>query len=190
MREPGPEFTREDSVPKDVIDYFSKYEIRLEGWGVVAGEACTFLVLDPNVTILAHQRIPDSHPEATTHLWAAKLLLPGSTAYRILFHWDGSFLFLHVRLSWNDFPQAYNDLVRRALEVEGGFIPLPDVSVARIDFERFLAKHREVHGPRNVGNSADDPTQAQRNDRNEMRLIREYRRMATICMERLERIPS
>jgi hypothetical protein len=190
MLEPGQEFTREDSVPKDVIDYFSKYEIGLEGWGVVAGEACTFLVLDPNVTILAHQWFPDSHPEATTHLWAAQIHLPGSKTYRILFYWNGSFLFLHVRLSWNDFPPAYNDLIRRALEVEDGSTPRPNVSVARMDFERFLAKHREVTRPRNLTRASSDVSIPENGERSEMRLIREYRRLATTCMQRLERLPS
>jgi hypothetical protein len=84
MREPGPEFSRNGSVPDDVIEYFSKYGIRLEGRAVVAGEAGTFLVLDPNVTLFAHQRVPGSHPEATHHLWAAQITLPDGRTYRIL----------------------------------------------------------------------------------------------------------
>ncbi len=190
MREPGEEFRREDCVPNDVIEYFAKDETGLGGRGVVAGEACTFLVLDPNVTILAHQRVPDSHPEATIHLWAAQINIPGDKTYRILFSWNGSFLFLLVRPSWEDFYPLHGDLIRRACEVEGGSKPRPNVSVARMDFERFLDKHRELCGPRNVGTASEDRPQVPRNDRDEMRLTREYRRLPTICMETLERLPS
>jgi hypothetical protein len=164
-----------------VIEYFSKDGIRLEDRGVVAGEAGTFLVLDPKVTILAHQRVPGSHPEATNHLWAAQIDLPGGRTYRILYSWDGSFLHLLVRPSWKDFFPLHPDLLRRAHEVEEGSSPRPNLSAARIDFGRFVAKHREVSGPRNVANPPDD--------RGTMRILREYRRLATICMERLERLP-
>ncbi len=189
MRGAGEGFAQADAVPKDVIEYFSKYEIRLEGWGVVAGEACTFLVLDPQVTILAHQRIPDSHPEATTHYWAARIAVPGGTLYRTLYSWNGSFLFLLVRSSWSDFPPTYHELIDRARKVEEGADPGPDLTVARIDFERFAAKHRAMRGPRDVAKAPDDRSSLERRERDEMRLIREYRRLATTCMERLERIP-
>jgi hypothetical protein len=190
MRDPSWEFARGEAVPNEVIEHFSKYEIRLDGLGRMAGEACTFLVLDPDVTILAHERVPDSHPEATNHLWAAQIHLQDSTTFRILFFWTGGFLFLLVRPSWNDFPSKHSDLIRRAREVESGSTPRPNLSSARIDFERFRAKHKEVFGPRNVVKASEDPSQVPRKEADEMRLIREYRRMATTCMEKLERIPS
>jgi hypothetical protein len=190
MREPDQDFDQEDAVPNEVIEFFSKYEIRLEGRGVVAGEASTFLVLDPKVTILAHKRVPDSHPEAATHYWAALMTLPAKNAYRTLFWWNGSFLFLLVRPSWKDFFPNHSDLIRRACKVEEGLVPAPSLPSARLDFERFLAKHREVHGPRNPAKVSGDLSPVERNEPDEMRLIREYQRLATICMQNLERIPS
>jgi hypothetical protein len=156
----------------------------------VAGEASTFLVLDPNVTILAHQRVQDSHPEAATHYWAALMTLPAKNVYRTLFRWDGSFLFPLVRPSWKDFFPKHGDLIRRARKVEAGSALGPQLSSARLNFRRFLAKHREVHGPRNPEKVAGDLSPVERKEPNEMRLIREYRRLATICMQNLERIPS
>jgi hypothetical protein len=190
MWKAGPEFAREDAVPKDVLEYFSKYEIRLTGSGILAGEACVFLFLDPNVTILAHQRVPDSHPEATTHFWAARIKVPGGDTYRALYAWNGSFLFLLVRSSWSALPPTYVELLQRARDVEAGSTPAPDLSLARVEYERFTAKHREVTGPRGVAKTSADLSSLKSRERNEMRLLREYRRLATTCMERLERIPG
>ncbi len=190
MWEPSQGFAREDAVPNDVIEYFSKYKINLEGWGAVAGEACVFLVLDPNVTILAHQRLPGSHPEATTHFWVARISVPGRTTYRALYSWTGSFLFSVVRPSWSDFPPTYGELIKLACDVEARSTPEPNLSVAKVEFERFLEKHREVSGPREVAKASGDPSSLKSREHNQMRLIREYRRLATTCMERLERLPS
>lgn len=189
MWEPSQGFAQEGAIPNGVIEYFSKYEIRLLGQGIMAGEPCVFLVLDPNVTILAHHQVPESHPEATIHLWAARISIPGGAIYRTLYSWTGSFLFLLVRPIWSDFPPTYSELIRRAREVEEGATPGPDLSAAKPDFERFIAKHREVNGPRDKTKVSDNPSPLDSRDRNEMRLIREYRRLATSCMQRLERIP-
>ncbi|HLY75579.1 MAG TPA: hypothetical protein VKU80_15770, partial [Planctomycetota bacterium] len=181
MRVTRNEFGREDAVPKDVFNYFSKYKIRIESVGMVVAEACTFMVLDPNVAILAHQRVPDSHPEAATHLWAARITLPGGSAYRILFSWDGSFLFLLVRPTWNELPTTYSQLIKRAREVEEGARPGPDLSLARVDFERFLEKHRELWGPPDVIRTSGPylpPQTLENEERNKIRRIREYRRLA------------
>ncbi len=191
MRVPSWEFARGDAVPNEVIEHFSRYEIQPDDMGRMDGEACTFLVLDPDVAILAHERVPDSHPEATNHLWAVQINLQGRRTFRILCFWTGGFLYLLVRPSWNDFPSTRSDLIRAAREVESGSTPPGrKLSAARIDFERFRAKHKEVFGPRNVVKASDDPSQIQRKEPDEMRLIREYRRMATTCMEKLERLPS
>src|SRR3982751_3122212 len=109
MSNPGPGFGGEDAVPSDVIEYFSKYAIRLEGPGIVAGEGCVFVVLDPRVTILAHQKVRGSHPEAPSHLWAGRINIPERTICRVLYSWDGSALFLFVRPAWDGFSSTYSE---------------------------------------------------------------------------------